>query len=201
MHRRLFTALAAALLALAPLAPALAGPKAAMGADGLHIQPWFHASRGDLRSDLMAAAAAGKDLIVIWEQKGCSYCRRMHEVNFAKPEIVTLLRENFLVVQLDLRGADPVIDLDGAHFSEAALAERWGVTGTPTSIVLSGAAAGAGSLEAAQIFRLPGYLVPFQHYAVLDYFASGAYRRTNLKSHLATLAGEFAARGTDPATW
>jgi thioredoxin-related protein len=45
------------------------------------------------------------------------------------------VRENFRIVQLDLWGSREVTDFDGARLTEKALAERWGVTFTPTIVI------------------------------------------------------------------
>jgi len=92
--------LAAALLAPLTL-PALAQE---IGDDGLHKQAWFYDSFLEMGLDLEDAAAEGKGLIVIFEQRGCPYCRELHEVNFNIPEIVAYQSENYLTVQLNLRG-------------------------------------------------------------------------------------------------
>ncbi|UWQ00241.1 thioredoxin family protein [Aliiroseovarius crassostreae] len=51
---------------------------------------------------LADATAQGKDLMVIIEQFGCPYCREMHEVNFAREDIVNYIEEHYLVVQLNM---------------------------------------------------------------------------------------------------
>ena len=66
---------AAALLALAPLAAAAAE----IGEDGLHKQPWFSVTFKDMSEDLETASGAGKRLAVIFEQRGCIYCEKLHE--------------------------------------------------------------------------------------------------------------------------
>jgi thioredoxin-related protein len=81
--------------------PAAARAKTELGQGSLYRQPWFEESFLDLRE----TAASGRHLAVFWERKGCSWCREMHEVNLALPEIAAYVRERFRVVQLDLLGA------------------------------------------------------------------------------------------------
>ena len=102
--------------------------------DGLYHQAWAVTSFLDLRDDFAEAKAAGKRFAVIFEQRGCIYCTRMHTEVLAQRYINDYVRENFAVLQLDLFGAREVTDFDGKKLSEAKLAERWGVMFTPTVV-------------------------------------------------------------------
>jgi len=189
------------LFAAAMALPALAEPVVEIGPDGLHIQPWFQETAGDVRLDLMAAAAEQKDMIILFEQEGCVYCIRLHNENFTKPEIVDLITSSFLVFQMDMVGADAIIGFDGEKVTEAQLARKWGVTTTPTTIVLLSQNPSAGSLKEAEVFRLPGYLKSFEYLSVIDYFASGAFETQALGPFMRTKAVEFTERGINPKSW
>ncbi len=197
MHKTLIAGL---FLSIATPA-AFGAPAVEIGADGLHTQDWFHDSAHDVRTDLLSAAAAQKDMVILFEQRGCSYCVQLHEENFAHAEIVDLITENFLVVQMDLRGEGTFTGFDGVQTTEGQLARKWGVTTTPTTIVLLAKDPSVGSLRAAEAFRLPGYLGPFEYFSVLGFFASGAYETQGLGDFMKAKAAEFAARGVDPKTW
>ena len=136
------------LCAAAPL-PALSAEKLppAIGAseplakpekqdDGLYHQPWFVESFLDLKEDFKEAKAAGKRLAVIFEQRGCIYCTKMHNEVLARAYINNYVRENFAVVQLNMWGSREVTDFDGKTMPEKKLAERWGVMFTPTVVFL-----------------------------------------------------------------
>lgn len=169
--------------------------------DWLRVQSFIHASDGDLRHDIARAADEGKALMVIWEQAGCIYCARMHKENFQRREIVQLLDDNFVIIQLDIGGQRPVTGLDGTPMTEAELARRWRVTTSPTTVVLSARNPGVERLKSAEVFRMPGLLNPFRYYAVMHFFASGAYESEELGDHFAMHADELTARGIDPETW
>jgi len=102
--------------------------------DGLYHQSWFQFSFLDLREDFREAKAAGKRFAVLFEQRGCPYCAKMHTEVLAQRYINDYVHENFTVLQLDLWGAREVTDFDGTVLSERALAERWGVIFTPTVV-------------------------------------------------------------------
>lgn len=152
-------------------------PEAELGEDGLHKQPWFHESFLDLRDDLAEAAASGKRLLVMWEQKGCPYCEKTHKVNLRNPDIVDYLKKNFLVLQLNLWGDREVTDLDGEAISEKKLAMKWGVRYTPTMTFLPPTiedAKGQSGKDAA-VHTLFGYFYPFHYMTTLQYVVERGY--------------------------
>ncbi|MBU2581692.1 MAG: thioredoxin family protein [Alphaproteobacteria bacterium] len=119
--------------------PPAAGPSeplavAEQGDDGIYHQPWFVSSFLDLKEDFAAAKAQGKRFAVVFEQRGCIYCVKMHTEVLAKRYINDYVRENFAVVQLNMWGSREVTDFDGTQTTEKKLAERWGVMFTPTVI-------------------------------------------------------------------
>ena len=130
---------AGARAAEAPPMPPLSGPEEPhvapkKGDDGIYHQTWFSSSFLDLKEDHAEARAAGKRFAVIFEQRGCIYCTKMHTDVLAKKYINDYVRENFHIVQLDLWGSRKVTDFDGKALPEKALAERWGVLFTPTIV-------------------------------------------------------------------
>src|SRR6185503_2111904 len=93
--------------------------------DGLYRQPWFLESFLELPDDLAGAANSGKRFAVMWELRGCPYCRETHLVNFARPDIEDYIKANFEILQLNIIGARKVTDFDGSELSEKALAAKY----------------------------------------------------------------------------
>ena len=118
--------------ALAGLAVPRARAAAVLTDDGLYRQPWFLESFLELGDDLEGAGKAGKRFAVMWELRGCPYCRETHLVNFARPDIAAFVRENFDVLQLNVVGSRKVTDFDGSELGEKQFAARYGVHFTPT---------------------------------------------------------------------
>lgn len=124
MNRRTLLAAALSVLAL----PALA---VEMGDDGLHKAPWMQDTFKDLGEDLAEARAEGKRLMVLIEQRGCIYCKKMHEEVFVDPDIDALLSDRFYVVQLNMFGDVEVTDFDGESLPEKDMVSKWGALFTP----------------------------------------------------------------------
>ena len=108
--------------------------QAQKGDDGIWHQSWFQASFLDLADDHREAKAKGKRFAVIFEQRGCIYCTKMHTEVLARRYINDYVRANFHIVQIDLWGSREVTDFDGRKFPEKKLAERWGVLFTPAIV-------------------------------------------------------------------
>jgi thioredoxin-related protein len=146
--------IAAALLMLAGLA--LPATAAEVGDDGLHKTDWMRQTFLDLREDLAEANAEDKRLALMVEQRGCIYCKKMHEEVYPDPELSAYIRENFFVVQLNLHGDREVTDLDGEVLPEKDLLRKWGILFTPTVIFLPETVEEAVPAKQAAVAEMPG---------------------------------------------
>lgn len=125
-----------AMIALALLVLVQPAAAVTLGEDGLHKQPWFSVTFKDIREDLEAARQAGKRLVLIIEQRGCIYCKRLHETVFSDAEVSGYISKNYMVVQYNMYGDEEVVDLDGKTLTEKTAVRRWGLAFTPTIIFL-----------------------------------------------------------------
>src|SRR6266550_982081 len=140
LERRSLLLGAASFVALA--ASRARGEEPILTDDGLYKQAWFLESFLDLSDDLEAARKEGKRFVIMWELKGCPYCKETHLVNFAKSRIADYVKANFEVLQLNIIGSRKVTDFDGAELSEKDLAAKYGVRFTPTFQFFPESAAG-----------------------------------------------------------
>ena len=143
-------AAAAAVLLAWPLAAA------ELGDDGLHKTPWMRDTFKDLREDLEEANAEDKRLMLMFEQRGCVYCTKMHEEVYPASEITEYIEENYFVVQLNLHGDIEVTDFDGETLSEKQMARKWGMLFTPTLMFLPQEVAQDATAPQAAVAVMPG---------------------------------------------
>ncbi len=207
MDRRRFgiTALAAGLATgvVGGMVAAAGRIEPILGEDGMYHQSWFVNSFLDLKEDLAEAAEAGKRFVVMWEQRGCPYCRETHMVNFARPEISQYVRDNFAVLQLDLFGSREVTDFDGEAMEERALARKWGIVFTPTIMFF---AESVGQVEGksgaqAEVTRMPGYFKPFHFITMFEYVKESAYERQHFQKFLQAKGDRLRAQGVEINLW
>ena len=154
--------------------------------DGVYKQPWFLESFLDLAEDLDEARKAGKRFVVMWELKGCPYCKETHFVNFARPDISNYIKSNFVVLQLNIIGSRKVTDFDGQEMSEKELAAKYGVRFTPTVQFFDEDAAALKDRapQKREVARAPGYLRPDDFLAMFRYVNEKAYRDKGFRDYL-----------------
>jgi thioredoxin-related protein len=185
VSRRTFLAGSAGIAAAVRVAgPAWAEPK--LNDDGLYHEPWFLESLLELADDLDAAAAAGKRFAIMWELRGCPYCRDTHVINFAKPEIVDFVKARFDILQLNIIGAREVVDFDGEKLPEKRLAEKYGVRFTPTFQFFAERSDGLKDRKPREreVARVQGYLQPDDFLAMFRFVSERAYERESLPDYL-----------------
>jgi thioredoxin-related protein len=174
LSRRGILAAAAGLLS-APSLAERAAAQAVLTEDGLYRQPWFIDSLLELADDLDAATKQGKRFVLLWELRGCPYCKKTHEVNFARPDIAQFVPARFDVLQLNILGDREVVDFDGERLSEKRLGAKYGVRGTPTLQFIRAPAAGLGALppREREVARIHGYMEPDPFLAMFRKMAEG----------------------------
>jgi thioredoxin-related protein len=184
-RRALMTAGAGQVLATGLLAAGPARAAAVMTDDGYYREDWFLESFLELAGDRKSAAAAGKQLAVVWEQRGCPYCRDMHLINFADASIESYVRAHFDVLELNLHGSRIVTDFDGEQLGERQLAAKYGVRGTPTIQFFPDRGDLAGKApQDREVHRIRGYLPPKWFMVMFSFVGKRAYERGSLREYL-----------------
>ncbi|MRU16997.1 DUF255 domain-containing protein [Roseovarius sp. A21] len=146
---------------------ALPAAAAEIGDDGLHKESWMRETFLDMAEDLEEARAEGKRLVLMVEQRGCIYCKKMHEEVYPDETISTYIEENFFVVQLNLHGSREMVDFDGDVRSERDMLRKWGILFTPTVIFLPEEVEEGVAAPQAAVATMPG---AFQKGTTLDMF-------------------------------
>ena len=157
--------------------------------DGLYKEPWFLESFLELADDLETARKAGKRFVIMWELKGCPYCKETHFVNFSHASIADYVKANFEVLQLNIIGSRRVTDFDGEDLSEKALAQKYGVRFTPTFQFFPEQAAPLKALEPGkrEVSRLAGYMRPGDFLAMFRYVREKVYESKSFRDYIKAL--------------
>lgn len=146
--------------------------------DLLSHPSWFKDSFLDLGDDLAEALSDNKKgIIVYFGQKRCAYCKRLMEVNFKQPDIVSYTLENFEVIPVDIWSPEEITDPQGNVMTQREYALKMQTNFTPSLIFYN---------EEGQIaLRLRGYYPPYQFKAALEYVAGEHYKRESLPVYMA----------------
>ena len=176
---------------LAAAAAARARAEAVLTEDGLYRELWFIDSFLEIGDDLEQAGKRGKRFAVMWELRGCPYCRETHLVNFARPDIAAFVQDNFDIVQLNIVGSRKVTDFDGSELGEKQFAARYGVRFTPTIQFFPASAAGLKDKEPGkrEVARIAGYLRPDDFLAMFRYVQEQAYETRSFRDFLKSAGG------------
>lgn len=171
--------------------------------DGFITQDWFLESFLDLSEDFDEAADEGKRLAIIWEQKGCPYCREMHLVNFSTPSIRDWIRERYTIVQLDIWGSREVTDFDGDVLEERDFSQKSQITFTPTIQFFPSAkdAVAGKSGRDAEVARMPGYFRRFHFMTMFEYVHEEAYEKEDFQRYLVAKLQRMQENGEPTDVW
>jgi thioredoxin-related protein len=194
-RRHLLVGAAAAGLIGAGVAPGFgaedlkSGHEPILTDDGLYKEPWFLESFLVLPEDLEDAHKEHKRFVIMWELKGCPYCKETHFVNFARPDIADYIKANFEVLQLNIIGSRKVTDFDGQELSEKDMAAKYGVRFTPTFQFFGERAAALKPLapQKREVARAPGYLRPDDFLAMFKFVREKAYRDKSFRDFMRSL--------------
>ena len=140
---------------------------AEIGDDGLHKQDWFTITFRDIAEDIAAAKDEGKRLVMIFEQRGCIYCREVHEILLVDPAVKEYLQEHFMIVQYNIHGDEEVTDTDGEALTEKTAARKWGFLFTPTIMFMPEEITGEKNAQQMAVATMPGF---FRKGTFLDMF-------------------------------
>lgn len=167
------------LYALLALAIAL-GFAPQSGAAALERDPdtyFFNAFLGDMRDALADARSTGrKGLLVMYHFTECPYCQRMRREVLNRPEVQDWFRREFVVIPIDIRGAQPITGLDGKTLPESDYGRAMAIRGTPTFDFYA--------LDGSRVYRYVGGLFDPADFLLLGHFvASGAYRVQTFKDY------------------
>lgn len=148
---------------------------AEMGDDGLHKAPWMRDTFKDMSEDLAEANAEGKRLLVLIEQRGCIYCRKMHEEVFVDPDVEAMIEEHFFVIQINMFGDVEVTDFDGEAMPEKDMVRRWGALFTPTMMFFPEEVGDDVTASQAAVATMPGAFGKGTTFDLLNWIVEKGY--------------------------
>jgi thioredoxin-related protein len=165
------------------------GFAAELGDDGLHKPTWMRDTFKDLSEDLAEANREGKRLMVMIEQRGCIYCKKMHEEVFPIEEIAAYINDNYFVVQINMFGDVEVTDFDGTTLPEKDMVKKWGTLFTPTILFFPAKVTADTSAVQAAVTTMPGAFGRYTTFNLLNWVVEKGYNsnETFQKYHARTL--------------
>lgn len=136
-------------------------PKSA-DSGALNAQAFFEKGPHDLRP-----RTSRKPIAVFFEQKDCAGCDELHAKIFKHPATLEQI-ERLRMIQLDRWSDTPVVTPDGARLTAREWADRLNIAYVPTAVFFD---------QGREVMRIEAMLKSFHVQSVMDYVASGAYKR------------------------
>ena len=152
-------------------------PGKVKGGAAYSLPQWFKHSFLDFRDDIQEARGQGKHVMVFLHFDECPYCARMLKENFVGGSSREFIETNFDVIGVNVLGSLEVTWIDGATYTERALAARLEVFATPTIVFLGP--------DGAKVLQLTGYRDPPALRYALEYVQSSSYRTQFFTTYLA----------------
>ena len=146
-----------------------------IGDDGLHKAPWMRDTFKGLIEDLAEANDEGKRLMIIIEQRGCIYCKKMHEDVFPIEKIAKYVEDNFFVVQINMFGDVEVTDFDGETLPEKDMVKKWRSLFTPTILFFPREVADDVSAAQGAVATMPGAFGPHTTFNMFNWIIEKGY--------------------------
>jgi thioredoxin-related protein len=159
----------------------------AKAAGKLHSEPFFAKPPYDLSKQ-----GRTKPLIVFFEQKDCPSCDRLHEKVMTQPDTRDMIAR-FDAVQLDMWSNAPMVTVDGNRTTARDWARKLGITYAPSAVLFH---------EGKEVIRMEGFLKAFHVQSVMDYVASGGYKKEpSLQRFIQARADHLLEQGKKVDLW
>lgn len=117
---------------------------------------------------LREARAKGRPVLVDVFTDWCRYCKMMDRDVYSRADVRDYLAKRFVVVKLDAEGSQRS-SYEGRSHTGASLAQRFRVSGYPTTIFLRS--------DGTHLTNVPGYVEPGRFLTLLRYVGEGALER------------------------
>lgn len=152
-----------------------------IGASEHQAPSWFKDSFLDIAEDVEDATNNGKHLMLFLDFSGCPYCSKMLKESFETDnETSKFIKNNFDVIELNVKGSKELTWVDGEVFTEKDLTQRLKIQYSPTVLILSP--------DNEVIVRINGYRNPVDFKYILDYVHNKEYEKNiSLNSYLETV--------------
>jgi len=140
------------------------------------LPEWFKESFLDIPEDIEEAADENRHLMLYMHLTGCPYCYKMVEEGFKNPDNTTIIKDNFDVVAINIRGNKEVTLKEDMTMTEDQVRDHYKVRFTPTIVFLDG--------NNKMVHKVNGYRSPENFRHALNFVKSKAYKNTTIAKYI-----------------
>lgn len=168
-HSKLFTILIAFFISFTFL-----HAKGKMTGGSMHeIPQWFKESFLEIDEDINEAKESNKHVMLFLDLNGCPYCTKMlNESFFTKNKTSDYIKENFDVININVKGSREIAWSEDESFTEKELAQKLNIQYSPTILFLD--------YNKNVVVRINGYRSPENFKYILEYVSGKHYQKMQL---------------------
>lgn len=149
-----------------------AEPGKIVGGKASTLPTWFKESFLDIADDVEEAKENNKHIMLYMHLSGCPYCYKMVEEGFKNNTNTQIIKDNFDVVAINIRGNKEIALNEDLIMTEEEVRNHFKVNFTPTIVFLD--------QNNQLVYKVNGYrsVESFKH--ILNFVKSRAYKNTTL---------------------
>lgn len=147
-------------------------PGKIVGGKASELPEWFKESFLDIAEDVEEANDENKHLMLYMHLTGCPYCYKMVEEGFKNNTNTQIIKDNFDVVAINIRGNKEVTLKEDMTMTEDQVRDHYKVRFTPTIIFLDG--------NNKMVHKVNGYRSIENFKNVLNFVKNRAYQSITL---------------------
>jgi thioredoxin-related protein len=147
-------------------------PGKIVGGQTSTLPDWFKDSFLDIAEDIEEAKDEDKYLMLYMHLSGCPYCYKMIEEGFKDSTNTQIIKDNFDVVAINIRGNKEVTLKEDMTMTEDQVRDHYKVRFTPTIVFLDH--------NNKMVHKVNGYRSPENFRHALNFVKSRAYQTTSI---------------------
>lgn len=143
----------------------------------LNGSDFFDMSEENFKEDLVVAKEDGKKgIMLFFTMENCPYCDRMKNYTFKDEKVIKLIKDNFLVFEVDIYGSIEIKDFEGEPTTQKEFAAISGAYATPTTAFYD--------LDGKNLVTQVGMLNEIQMQIMGEYVIEGHYKEMEFIPYL-----------------
>jgi thioredoxin-related protein len=120
-----------------------------------------------LESGFAEARQANKKIMIDVYTDWCGWCKRLDKDTYSNDTVARYLGERYVIIKLNAE-SNTKVEFEGTPYTEATLAQAFGVNGYPTIIFFDS--------NGDPLDKIASYIPPAQFLPILMYFGDDAYK-------------------------
>lgn len=148
-----------------------------IGSSNHEVPSWFKDSFLDISEDIEEASQKNKHFMIFLDFEGCPYCAKMLKESFEEDNKTSqFIKNNFDVIELNVKGSRELTWVDGDVLTEKDLTEKLKIQYSPTLLIFNS--------NKEIVARVNGYRNSKDFQYILDFIQTKSYEKMDFTAYL-----------------